>query len=236
MKRKLLISTGTLLTTACLLAACGNQPDTVPESQAIVSSTQELAEGAQDTAITAARESTDQTPPQAGETVSISPQSQNASNAFISETEAKKAAFDHAGVQEADVKGLRIKLDYDDGRQYYEVDFYANEKEYEYEINAADGSISSYDSELVGHWTSAPSSTPQSSSNTAGISEDEAIKLALEQVPGAVKTDITKYGLDQDDGRSIYEIEILYDYMEYDIEIDAQTGEILKFSQEKWRD
>lgn len=237
MKRKLSAITGALLTSACLLSACGPQPNTAPESQAIASPTQELAQGAQDTAITPSQETMTQAPlPQTGETVSISPQSPNASNAFISETDAKKAAFDHAAVQEADVKGLRIKLDYDDGRQRYEVDFYANGSEYEYEINATDGTILSYDSERSDDRSLSASQTAPQTGSAVAISEEEAVKLALAQVPGAVKNDITRYVLDYDDGRSLYEFEILYDNTEYDIEIDAQTGAVLQLSQERWDD
>ena len=40
--------------------------------------------------------------------------------------------------------------------------------------------------------------------------------------------------LDRDDGWYIYEGEIVYDGMEYEFEIDADTGNILKWEEERW--
>ena len=61
------------------------------------------------------------------------------------------------------------------------------------------------------------------------ISMEQAKKIALDRVPGAKEENITKLGLDFDDGRWIYEGEIIYNYIEYDFEIDAQTGNILEW-------
>ena len=41
-----------------------------------------------------------------------------------------------------------------------------------------------------------------------------------------------KFGQDYDDGRSVYEIEIRYEYAEYEIEIDAATGDIVKMEKD----
>lgn len=59
----------------------------------------------------------------------------------ITEAEAKAIALAHAGLTEADVTGLRVESDYDDGRAEYKVEFRVGNTEYEYEILAADGSI-----------------------------------------------------------------------------------------------
>ena len=56
--------------------------------------------------------------------------------------------------------------------------------------------------------------------------------MALEQVPGSKDDNIVKFSQDYDDGRTVYEIEIIYNRAEYDIEIDASTGTILKSEQE----
>ena len=63
------------------------------------------------------------------------------SSKVITEDEAKSIALKDAGIEEADAKSLRIKLDTDDGVKEYEVEFYTTEKEYEYEINANTGKI-----------------------------------------------------------------------------------------------
>ncbi len=60
---------------------------------------------------------------------------------YIGEDRAKKIALDHAGRTEGAVERLRVKLDRDDGRMIYEVDFREDRMEYEYEIDAIDGTI-----------------------------------------------------------------------------------------------
>ena len=42
---------------------------------------------------------------------------------YITEEQAKAAALGHAGVAEADVQFLRVRLDYDNGRAEYDVEF-----------------------------------------------------------------------------------------------------------------
>ena len=61
------------------------------------------------------------------------------------------------------------------------------------------------------------------------ISESEAIAIALGRVPGANESHVASFGKDYDDGRWIYEGEIRYNGLEYEFEIDAQTGNILEW-------
>ena len=74
-----------------------------------------------------------------------------------------------------------------------------------------------------------------SSGNTSDgmISLEEAQNIALERVPGATAQDMS-IELDRDDGWYIYEGDILYNRMEYEFEIDANTGNILKWEEERW--
>ena len=71
------------------------------------------------------------------------------SAAAISETTAKTTALNDAGVKESDTAYLSVKLDYDDGVQVYDVEFYvaSTATEYDYEIDAATGKILSKDSD-----------------------------------------------------------------------------------------
>lgn len=55
--------------------------------------------------------------------------------------QARNIALSDAGLTAEQVSGLKTDLDYDDGRTVYEIEFYANGMEYNYEINAADGRI-----------------------------------------------------------------------------------------------
>ena len=64
------------------------------------------------------------------------------------------------------------------------------------------------------------------------VSMDEAAAIALERVPGATRQDLW-IELDYDDGVYKYEGDIIYDQKEYDFEIDANTGTILEWSEER---
>lgn len=70
---------------------------------------------------------------------------------FIGKSAAKRVALQDAGLEEADVSALRARLDFDDGRFQYEVDFYCDGVEYDYAIQAGDGDIISRDIEGGGN-------------------------------------------------------------------------------------
>ena len=64
----------------------------------------------------------------------------------------------------------------------------------------------------------------QEALKTAKISMEEAEKIALKQVEGQ----ITDVEADMENGILIYELEINQDQKEYDVEVDANTGKVLK--------
>ena len=66
----------------------------------------------------------------------------------ISEEEAKAIALKDAGLTEEEVSSIRVKMETDDGVQEYEVDFYAVDKEYDYDIDAQTGEIRSKDMDI----------------------------------------------------------------------------------------
>ena len=61
------------------------------------------------------------------------------------------------------------------------------------------------------------------------LTQDEAIAVAMKSAKGKV----TEIELDEDDDRFVYEIEIHDGQIEYDFEIDAVTGTVLEFDQER---
>lgn len=61
--------------------------------------------------------------------------------AGITEQDAMKAALEHAGLKENDLTSGHIEKDSEDGKEIYEIEFYAGSSEYEYEIDAATGKI-----------------------------------------------------------------------------------------------
>ena len=182
---------------------------------------------------------------------------------------ALEAALNDAGVSESDATRLKVSEDRDDGRKVYEIRFDVAEKEYDYEIQASDGTILSSDVEINENYAaddvlnddSSQTGTDQTvsdqgasqnqtgtqdqagnrdqgntgsgSSSGAAISQDEAVQIALERVPGATAQDV-RIELDRDDGRYKYEGEIIYNNTEYDFEIDANSGTILEWSEERY--
>lgn len=77
----------------------------------------------------------------------------------------------------------------------------------------------------------AASNNTQNAANVA-VSEADARQAALERVPGATDADI-RMELEFDDGYYIYEGDIIYQQVEYEFEIDAQTGNFLKWSEDR---
>ena len=63
----------------------------------------------------------------------------------ISLDKAKEIALSHAGLASNQVTFQRTELDFDNGIQKYEIEFYYNYREYSYEIDANTGNILSYE-------------------------------------------------------------------------------------------
>lgn len=61
---------------------------------------------------------------------------------------AKEAALSNAGLTADQVAFTNIELDYDDGIAQYEIEFFANGTEYQYQINASTGAIMEMDTEF----------------------------------------------------------------------------------------
>ena len=147
------------------------------------------------------------------------------SSTAVTAEQARAIALEHAGVAESDVKFINVEEDYDDGVAVYEVEFYAGNREYDYEIVKATGEILKYDHDAEGYTPPAA----DNGDNQVKITLEEARQKALAKVSGATEQDI-RLALDWDDGRPVYEGEIYYGNMEYEFEIDANTGNFLEWS------
>lgn len=63
--------------------------------------------------------------------------------------EAKKIALDDSKLNENDVTYTESKIDFDDGKKIYDIEFIYNNQEYNYEIDATTGEIVSYDKDNI---------------------------------------------------------------------------------------
>ncbi len=151
----------------------------------------------------------------------------DSSTAYLGDAKAKVIALQHANLTEGDVTFTKVKLDRDDGRMIYDVEFYGSSGEYEYEIDAFSGAILEWDwdRKLSAQNVSVPSGY---------ISQDKAKSIALERA-GLSDSSVTFYEvkLDYDDGRAVYELEFKSGSMEYEAEIDAVSGAILDWDSER---
>ncbi|MCR5760492.1 MAG: PepSY domain-containing protein [Sphaerochaetaceae bacterium] len=144
--------------------------------------------------------------------------------ANISEKQAKKTALENAGVKEKECTYVYVEKDYDNGRLVYEVSFYSNHTEYDYDIDGASGTILSVEKEYKG--TNAAVTTVES----GPVHGQDALHIALNHAKVTEEQiSKTKIKSDTDDGRHIYEISFRVGKTEYEYDIDAQTGTILEF-------
>ena len=144
----------------------------------------------------------------------------------VDEAAAQKIALEHAGVKAADATITKSKLDYEDGRQVYDIEWYAGGAKYDYEIATDTGEIisSAYEEKTIG-----------ADSKNITVSEADAKKTALDRVSGATDKDLYEWKLDYDDGRPEYEGKIIYGGTEYEFTIDAATGSVMEWDAEKVR-
>ena len=142
---------------------------------------------------------------------------------IITKDEAKAIALGHAGVAESEARFTKVELDYDDGAYEYEVEFTANNTEYDYTVAAADGRIIKFETE-----NKTPVTVP-----TDIITEGDAKAIALRHA-GLTESEVrfTKVELDYDDGAYEYDIEFVAGNTEYDYTVNAANGKIVDFDRE----
>ena len=171
--------------------------------------------------------------------------------AYIGEAEAKAAAVAHAGVKEAEITRYEVEMDYERGTMVYEIEFHHNGREYDYDIEAVTGEVLWSESERDDDYRPAeqtqnsqneqPKEQQNSQQQSKPASADdgyigkEAAKAAALAHAGLSESQVSrmKCELDREDGRVVYEIEFKCDGMEYEYEIDASSGAVLKYDKER---
>ena len=144
------------------------------------------------------------------------------SNNKITIEEAKSIALKHSNLDESQVSFRKAKYEFDDGIGKYEIEFYYNNNKYEYEINAKTGDIISYDYDIEKHLTS------QQINDKITIEEAKSIALKHSNLDES-QVSFMKAKYEFDDGIGKYEIEFYYNFKEYEYEINASNGEIIKY-------
>lgn len=157
----------------------------------------------------------------------------------ITVEDAKVAAFAHAGVKEKDVVLKKAALDMDDdtGIVKYDVDFYAVDKDFEYDIDATTGAVikaerEAMDAEDYAEMKALKQTMKKEAAKATGLTEDGALDIALKHA-GVTKSDISfnRVHLDFDDdlGKTFFDVEFHVGAKEYNYDIDPVTGAIYEF-------
>ena len=151
--------------------------------------------------------------------------------AYIGTDAAVEQALTHASLSYDEITSLKTELDWDDGMMVYEVEFHAGGYEYEYEINAKTGDILKSEKERDHDDTP---SVPSGSDDGNYITAEKAKEIACSHA-GIAVSDIWDFdiGFERDNGLAVYELDFKSDGYEYDYEINAVTGDILRSGKER---
>ena len=157
--------------------------------------------------------------------------------AGITQEQAQETALKAAGVKEEDVIFKKSGTEFDDGREFFEVDFFIpGEMKYQYDIDAATGKILEQDSEIwdaeddIEYAALIENTRKETSAVSGEITEDQAKAIALKDA-GFNENEVTfiKCRKDMDDGIVKFEIEFRTpDFMEYEYDIKVSDGTILE--------
>ncbi|MBM7700320.1 PepSY domain-containing protein [Kurthia huakuii] len=112
------------------------------------------------------------------------------------------------------VKGSIISSEQDDDD--YEFDIRDGDYVYEVEVKKNNGNATTVEKDYK-------------PAHDVTVSEEQAREIALKKVPDG---EIVKLELDDDDGQSRYDVEIVKHDYEHELEIDATTGKILEYERD----
>ena len=158
----------------------------------------------------------------------------------ITEEKAKEIALNHANLSQNDVTFIRSNIDYDDRFTAYNVEFYSNNQEYDYKIDANSGDIIEYDLDVESYAipqnnnninanTNVANNNINNSNNVA-ITDAKAKEIALKHANlSANQVQYLNAHLDYDDGMQVYDVNFYANNVEHSYEIDAQTGNIVSY-------
>ena len=152
---------------------------------------------------------------------------------------ARTAAEEYAGTTAVDSVTAEVDSELDESPAHYEVELHTAWGEFEYLVDAYTGKVLSGQKDLLAavsasNETTKPSGqkpTPSKAVQDIGYAKAKSIALNHAGVSESKAYDMD-VELDDEDGKLVYEIEFKSGNMEYDYEIDAVSGAILKHEAE----
>lgn len=172
---------------------------------------------------------------------SSTPNNQNSNNNKITMEQAQEIALKHAKLTSDQVSFIKTDTELENGIEVYNIEFSYENKEYDYKINSANGEIVEYDYDIEDYDITQQQATKENksvtpnnqNSNNSKITVEKAKEISLKHAnlkDNQVVFDKTE--MDYDNGVQVYDIEFHYNNIEYNYEIDANTGNILSYSQD----
>ena len=171
----------------------------------------------------------------------------------VTQSQATDMALEHAGVTKDQVLSMAVKLEKEDGRQVFAIEFTTDSREYRCRVTRNTGEIVDYSyqplsgasesqapqedsqdtaqqSQDSSAQTPASGESQASQGSSQGITQEEAQAIALNHA-GVTQEQATIYKVkaDRENGREVYDVEFAVGSTEYDYEIAQDTGEILSY-------
>ena len=153
---------------------------------------------------------------------------ENNSNETITLEEAKVVALSYLNLDNSEVTFTKNKLDLENGILIYELEFFTIDMEYEIDINAYNKEVIRVEKDNRNYLNAGNNSNAgHNSSNYIGASKAKDIVLNHSGINDHVIWKRTEF--DFENNISVYEIEFYYNNIEYNYEINAINGNIIKY-------
>lgn len=124
-----------------------------------------------------------------------------------------------------------IELENNDGQKIYDIELVEGTTKYEFDIDAVTGEIVEYEKDVKkgskkeGKKETIELTQEDAVENTSSLTIEEAIAIAKEHAPG----NVTEVERDDD----VFEIEVEDGDIEYELEINIHTGDIVSFDEDR---
>lgn len=142
---------------------------------------------------------------------------------IISKEQAEIIVLENADMEAKDISRLKTKIENYYGKDIYDIEFYADNKEYNYNVDMYGGEILAMDYEIDKKYYAKLSGKP--------VDEAGAIELVKAQIPNCTTGDI-KLKLEHDDDYLQYEGRAQVNGVLYEFTIDKNTGTFVEW---KWK-
>ena len=153
---------------------------------------------------------------------------------LLTREEAIDIALKDAGLTREQVQDLDAELDRDDGTVHYDVDFEVKDQDYDYEIDANTGNILKKETPKAKDAKPASTNSNTNQNTSKQLTKDKALSIALKHA-GLTREQVRDLDveLDRDDGTLHYDVDFEAGGYDYEYEIHATSGKILRSNKEK---